>query len=55
MHKSAKTAKLHDFEFEIFNHQIIAILPQNATEKVRLLEYVRNLGSSKKVSFWNIR
>ena len=32
-----------DSEFHFFYHQIVAKLPQNATEKVRLLEYVRNL------------
>ena len=39
-------------EFENFNHQIIANSPQNATEIVGILKYVRKLGFLRKVGFF---
>ena len=53
LHDSAKTRKMHDFEFEKHCHQFIAKLPQNANKIVKFLKNKENLAfSEKKASFF---
>ena len=44
-------AKMHNYDFDFFNHQIIANLPQKANEMKRFLKYVQSFGFMKKVDF----